>query len=248
VLFERVIQTRKQVQGPDSLETLISMGNIASLYRKSGCDEEAVNLEATISILRQKGDTQMTTAEAVHIIRSCNEEVVALLLERNHTVPLTEEVVMAAAGKSFGEGIIKLLLSQRESEVQVTERIIIAAAGNFRSGDCIVRHLPKDKVLRIPITEGLVTTAAENFLSGHGVMEELLRGEAQITEAAVRELAKSFRGKFIEYLYREEDKIRIIEREVTAAAGNVSNREVVRLLLKQDANEAVVTKVGNITS
>ena len=63
------------------------------------------------------------------------------------------------------------------------------------------------------------------------MVEELLRGEAQTTEAAVMELAESFEGKFVEYLYREEDDIRIIGREVTAAAGNVGNREVVKLLL-----------------
>ena len=65
VLFKQVIQTKKQMQGLGSLETLKSMGTLAALYRESGRNEKAVNLEVMIGILQRKGGTRMTKFEVI---------------------------------------------------------------------------------------------------------------------------------------------------------------------------------------
>ncbi|CAJ2507138.1 Uu.00g083240.m01.CDS01 [Anthostomella pinea] len=59
----------------------------------------------------------------------------ALLLDRRgDKLPVTEEVVKAAAGNWNGKQVMTLLFDQRGDEVPVTEEVVKAAARNGRNG------------------------------------------------------------------------------------------------------------------
>ena len=101
--FEQVIQARKRVQGADHPDTTSCMANLASTYRDQGHLKEAEKLEAIKDILQRKGD-DIIEEEVVKVVRSFDEEVMKLLLDRKgHGVEITEGVVTAAAGNPGAE-------------------------------------------------------------------------------------------------------------------------------------------------
>ena len=68
----------------------------------------------------------------MQIARNFDKEIMRLLLDqREGDVPITEEVVKAAAENQWsGEEIIRLLLDQKGGNVLITEGVVEAAAGN----------------------------------------------------------------------------------------------------------------------
>jgi hypothetical protein len=74
--------------------------------------------------------------QVVEIAGSFDKEVMTLLLERRGDgVPVTEEVVKAAAGnEESGEGVMTLLLKQRGDGVPIIEKAVKAVIDNKHSG------------------------------------------------------------------------------------------------------------------
>jgi hypothetical protein len=96
-----------------------------------------------------------------------------LLNRRGADVPITEEVVKAAAGNSNKE-VMMLLLDRREAEVPITEEVVKAVAGNWRSGKEVMMLLLDRRGADVQITEEVVKAAAGNVENGKEVMMLLL--------------------------------------------------------------------------
>ncbi|KAK3179011.1 hypothetical protein OEA41_001150 [Lepraria neglecta] len=248
--FKQVIQTRKRVQGEDHPDRTSSMANLASMYRDQGHLEEAEKWEAMADILRREGgDAQIMEEEVVKIARSCDKEVMKLLLDRKgDEVQITEGVVTAAAGnKSRGGEMMKLLLDRKGDEVQITESVITAAAGNKSSGGEIMKLLLDRKGTEVQITEEAVIQIV--ILFDQGIMKLLLdrKGdEVQITEGVVTAAAgnKSRGGQIMKLLLdRKGDEVQITEGVITVAAGNESRGgEIIKLLLDWKGDEVQITE------
>jgi hypothetical protein len=56
---------------------------------------------------------------------------------------------------------MKLLLEQREAEIQITEDVVKAAAGNEESGEKVMKLLLEQREAEIQITEDVVKAAAD---------------------------------------------------------------------------------------
>jgi len=206
-LFERVVQTRKEVQGADHPDTLSSMAHLESTYRDRGDFREAKKVDMMIDILVRKGDFVQITEEGVlRIMRSFDMDVMELLVERRgNEVHITEGMVRAAAGNlGSGEAVMKLLLDRKGSEVQITKEAVVQIAKSFSPET--MELLLNRKGSEVQITEGVVRAAAGNEWSGKAVMKLLVD--------------------------RKGNKVQITEGVVTAAAGNSRSGEaVIKLLL-----------------
>ncbi|CAJ2505556.1 Uu.00g129500.m01.CDS01 [Anthostomella pinea] len=132
----------------------------------------------------------------------------ALLLDqRGDEVPVTEEVVKAAAGnEENGMEVMALLLDRRGDKVSITEEVVRAAAQNRGKGKEVMALLLDRRGDEVSIIVEVVKAAARNGKNGKEVMELLLN--------------------------RRGDEVSITEEVVKAAAGNRGNgKEVMALLL-----------------
>jgi hypothetical protein len=74
-----------------------------------------------------------------------------LLLARDPNVEITEAVVTAAAGNTWGKEVMELLLA-RDSNIEITEAVVTAAGrehvGAKRSWSCCWPEIPTSRSLR----------------------------------------------------------------------------------------------------
>ncbi|KAF2732835.1 HET-domain-containing protein, partial [Polyplosphaeria fusca] len=126
-------------------------------------------------------------------------EVGKFLMRRGLEVPLSENMIKAAAGNAGnGKDIINLLLQQRGSEVKVTEGVIQAAAGNAASGKDIINLLIQQRRSEVEVTEEVIKAAAGNAASGKDVITLLLQqrgSEVKVTEEVIKAAARNKAGR-----------------------------------------------------
>jgi alkylhydroperoxidase family enzyme len=178
-----------------------------------------------------------------------SEEVMALLLDRRKDdVPITQEVVVAAAGNHKGKGIMELLLDKRGDEVQITQEVVVTAAQNKYNGKEIMALLLDKRGDKVQITQEVVIAAAQNKHNSKEIMALLLdkrRDEVQITQEVVIAAAGNYDGKgVIELLFdKRGDEVQITQEVVIAAAQNKYNsKEIMALLLDKRRDKVQITQ------
>ncbi len=237
----QVMETYKMKRGADHPSTIISMVNLASIFKNQDRWKEAEELEVQVMalLLDPQGEETVVTKKVVKAVAGrYNGKAMELVLNRRGSeITITEEVVKAAAGRYDGK-VMELLLNRRGSDITITEEVVKAAAGNSENGKEVIELLLDRRGSEITITEEVVKAAAGNSENGKEVMELLLdrRGsEITITEEVVKVAAgNSWKGKEVMELFldRRGSEITITEEVVKAAAGNPENgKEVMELLL-----------------
>jgi hypothetical protein len=195
----------------------------------------------------QNGMYNNLLQEAARQSNHNSQEIMALLLDqRGDEVPITQEVVVAAAGNRNGKDIIALLLDRRGDKIQITQEVVVAAAGN-RNGKNIIALLLDRRGDEIQITQEVVAKAAENYY-GKDIIALLLnqRGdEVPITQEVVAAAAgNDYGGKDIIALLldRRGDEIQITQEVVAAATGNLNGEDIMALLLVRRGDEVPITQ------
>lgn len=102
---------------------------------------------------------------------SSREMMVEILLARDPTIRITEDLLLAAAQRTDCSMMATLLASN--TNISITETIVNAAVSNNRCGHKLMSMLRK-KDSKIEITVELLTAAAMNAGCGEGLMETLL--------------------------------------------------------------------------
>lgn len=207
----------------------------------------AAGHEAVVKLLLANGaDVNATNTEgktALYLAARFDrhEKVTKFLLDYSDKTPITEGVIIAAAGNKYaGPEILELLLEKRGSKVQITEGVIIAAAGNETAGYDILEILLEKRGFEIQITEDVIIAAAGNEMDGFDILKLLLekRGsEVQITEGVILAAAQNeWKGYSILELLLEKrgSEVQITEGIITAAAENAwKEDDILELLLKK---------------
>jgi ankyrin repeat protein len=128
-------------------------------------------------------------------------EVGNFLMQRGLEVPLSEDMITAAAGnQAFGKDVMTLLLQQRGSEVKVTEEVIKAAAGNEAIGRDIMAFLLQQRGSEVKVTEEVIKAAAGNEASGRDVITLLFqqrRSEVEMTAVIEAVAGNGKSGKWV---------------------------------------------------
>ena len=183
-----------------------------------GGPSRSVRLAAVTSLTNQIRDNILLTEESLAFgIEFFEKELVALLLSlKRENVPITEEVVKAAARRRENGGqIMKLLLDQRDDEIKITEEVIKVAAENRENDYQTMKLLLDKRGNEIKFTEEVLKAVAGNELSS--VMKIILN--------------------------RHGDEVKITEEVVKAAAGNQKNgHQIMKLLLDKRGNEIKITE------
>jgi hypothetical protein len=169
-MFLRAIETRQQVYGVDHPDTLDNMVHLVSLYIAQE-DLGTHKLEMTQGLAtRVRENVKITQGELLEVVQLFDDRMLALLLSlRRDMVVITQEVIVAAAGKRyFGKEMMTLLLDRRGADVQITEevvKVVKAAAGNEYDGKKLMTLLLDRRGADVPITEEVVKAAAGKALS-----------------------------------------------------------------------------------
>jgi ankyrin repeat protein len=120
---------------------------------------------------RRGGQIQITEEVVKSIAQHFDARIMALLLDQqrdqNHQIPITEEVVKAAAGNEInGKAVMAFLFDRRGDRIPITEKVVKAAARNWRSGKEVMELLFDRRGDQIPITEEVVKAAVGNERQG----------------------------------------------------------------------------------
>lgn len=162
-------------------------------------------------------------------------EMLEMLLGRDPSFLITEEIATLAAGTIVVAEKLITLLRASNPKIQITEGILTAAAGNRWGGKQVIKALLSSDP-NVAITEEMMKAAAGNRWSGTQVMEELLAKDppVAITEEILKAAAANLfmAEKVLALLLSRDIKTPITEAILIAAAGNYwSGKEVVKLLV-----------------
>ncbi|TGO33471.1 hypothetical protein BHYA_0244g00080 [Botrytis hyacinthi] len=168
-LFLHLIRTRKQLQGVEHPQTLSSIADLQLHYRERRLLDGTEELEAMKNLLETgESAAQVSEKEVVEIASLSSCKAMMIILERRgDQVPITEEVVKAAAAnEKCGLDMMELLLRRREN-LSVTEEVVKAAvlratAENEWEGSDIIKLLFEKRGDQIPVTEEVLKVAAGN--------------------------------------------------------------------------------------
>jgi hypothetical protein len=243
-LLLELIKIRQRVQGIDHQDTLGSTANLASIYIDQVYRNSELEKVKASLLERIRDNVKITEIDVALIASLASKDMMALLLGlRRDNVPVTREVVNAAAGNSkSGKEVMALLLDQRGSEVKITEEVVTIAAGNHYISKEIMQLLLNQRGSEFKITEKVIRAAAWNEGSGKEVIELLLnqRGsEVKITEEVVIAAAKNrYQGKDVIaiLLSQRGSEVKITEEVVAIAAG-----KNMALLLDQRSDGIIVS-------
>lgn len=159
--LERLIETRKCVQGAHHPDTLRNTEELASTHEEEGTLVPE-KLEAITGILRR--GTPLGRERVVWIAGSLDAEVLRILFKhRGDEVEVTEDVAKAIAGNIWeGGASMDLLLDYRGDEVKITEDVLVAAAGNKRQGLAVLAILLQRRKAEVDVTERVLAAAIGN--------------------------------------------------------------------------------------
>jgi hypothetical protein len=119
--------------------------------------------------------TSQSVASFAKLAKTSDASEVDLFLRRRGLeVPLSEDMITAAAGnKENAIAVVSLLLQKRRNEFKVTTNVITAAAGNEKDGLKITKLLYRGHESEWGITEQVVKAAAANENKGLEIMKFL---------------------------------------------------------------------------
>ncbi|THV47789.1 hypothetical protein BGAL_0289g00170 [Botrytis galanthina] len=249
-LLLQVIQERKKQLGTEHLQTLSSIDVLQSVYREQGLLEGTEKLEAMKNLIETPA-TRVSEEEVVEIASLSSCKAMMLILERRGgQVPITEEVVKAAAAnKDCGIDMIKLLLRGRK-DLSITEGLIQVAVGNVPKRYDILKLLFQKSRNQIPITEEIVKRAVKtNKRESDDILEYLFEKSGNpisITEEIVKAAAGNhWRGDFIlKYLFEKSgNQFPITEEVLKAAAENERHGyNMMELFFEKKGNQFPITE------
>ncbi|RAK82841.1 HET-domain-containing protein, partial [Aspergillus costaricaensis CBS 115574] len=134
-----------------------------------------------------------------------------LLIEQGEeSLPVSEEVVKAAAGCVFGHESLELLLQCGEKSIPISEEVIKVAAGNEMHGDRILEVLFQYAEGILPMSVEMVKVAARNGISFTELLEEKLfkrEGKRLYMSEEVVKTAAQNEGSgpaLMEFLFQQE--------------------------------------------
>ncbi|RDW75280.1 hypothetical protein BP6252_06422 [Coleophoma cylindrospora] len=173
-----------------------------------------------------------TMSATVRVARYFGSKIFELLLkQRGEGVPITVDIIEAAAWNSNGDAVMKLLLDRRPDDVQITEDVIKAAARNYQKGDAIIELLLDRRPDDVQITEDVIKAAAGNTYVGDSIIKLLLDrrpDDVQITEDVIKAAAGNTQQQGI---HRRPDDVQITDDIVKAVLGNSNGKEIIKLFL-----------------
>jgi hypothetical protein len=163
---------------------------------------------------------------------------VADFLLQDSTIKITDEIMeKAAAHRSSGNTVMRLLLDRRGHEIKITNNVLQKAAANTDSGFSVMELLLDRRGDEIKITEEVMQKAAANADSGFSIMKLLLdrKGdEIKITRTVMVSAVMNWwsGADIIKFLLdRKGAEIRITRGVIRAALTNVPQRETIIHLL-----------------
>ncbi|TGO46396.1 hypothetical protein BCON_0328g00120 [Botryotinia convoluta] len=248
-LLLQVIQKRKKQLGTEHLQTLSSIDDLYSIYKEQGLLEGVEELEAMKHLLAAGENTSQISTEEVVKIASLSSKAMILLLERRRgQVPITEEVVKAAAAnESCGTDMMELLLKKRW-DLSITEGISKTVAVNKSYGTNMIKLLLRERD-DLLITEEIVQVAIGNAYEGFGILrflflerEDPILITEEILKIAAGNEVKGF-NKIQLLLEKIGDQVPITERVLRAAAGNeFHGYDIIQLLFEKRGDQILITE------
>lgn len=181
---------------------------------------------------------------------SDRSKVERFLKRRGLEVPLSEDVVKAAAAnEENGQEIMSCLLQQRGHEILLTEEVIKAALGNKKNGLKIMKFLFQERGNEMTNTGGIIKAVAADVVNGLENMKFLHQermGLWRVTEEVLEAAASNEKnGLEIIKMLRQGtwNRWEITEGVMKAAAGNEKNGlEIVKILLLEREHVQKITE------
>ncbi|KAL4947371.1 hypothetical protein BDW69DRAFT_190254 [Aspergillus filifer] len=175
--------------------------------------------------------------------RHYGPEVLEVLLDHSGDIPITEEVVIAAAGQSdTGARLMELLIKRYGQKVPITEKVIAAIATSGRTGEESVALLLKNADWDVTLTEELVGELFRHRgTHTHRVLLALCRGVARITEQATAALVEEFQPDEVAALLDQcGERVPITTTVIQAALRNWEHRDkIAHVLLTHRPNSVL---------
>ncbi|XHG03009.1 hypothetical protein AWENTII_006331 [Aspergillus wentii] len=219
------------------------LGSVAPQYKEKNC-EKAKRLHA-VSFIIDDIIIQMLEKD------NTGNHIRYLLLHRGESLPVSEDVVKAAAanGGSIGYEIMQLLLEHQGESPLVSKDVVKAAAANGGSnGHKIIQLLLEHWGESLPISKDIVKATAINRKKGYKIMQLLLEqwGEnLPVSEDVVKAAAANgYNGHEIMQLLLEYwgESLPVPEDVVKAAASNRYRHEIMQLLLEHRGESLPVSE------
>ncbi|RPB06401.1 hypothetical protein P167DRAFT_569166 [Morchella conica CCBAS932] len=271
-----MIAAAKNWHGPEALRCLLAAGGqptepvlstaVKFYQRKEPLDllldeggkvTQAVVLAAiegwkpdeTIKTLLSRGDVEITEAMIVAIVGkgAVNTELLELMLCKNGTIQITDQIMATSARTSKERDVLKFLLSKGG---KVTEDVLVAAAENHNGPQTLKFLLSKDRELQM--TESMLLAATRNT-PAKKYMDPLLHRGAKVTEAvtgAVLLAAARNRDGFeaLEFLLISGGtKVIMSETMMLDAVGGPSAKQTMELLLSVGGQTKAASRGGQVT-
>ncbi|KAL3248974.1 hypothetical protein ABHI18_011827, partial [Aspergillus niger] len=235
VMVDAAMQSlRLGIAGKRALDNVLSKGKVKGvdtnfLLSQSNVEVPKDLITVIDTALWQKHELlyawDKVLAVAVQDIEPCGLIITSILLQRlQEMLPVSEEVVKAAAANVYrGHEIMQLLFQHHGDKLPVSEEVVKAAATNDRQGHEIMQLLFQHHGDKLPVSEEVVKAAAANKFRGDQIMQLLFQ----------------YRG----------DKLPVSEEVVKAAAANDrQGREIMHLLVQHrgDKEEVVKAAAANV--
>jgi hypothetical protein len=112
----------------------------AESYIHAAAEHHNVNM--MYDLLQKSADVELTGNMILDIVKSFPEWVISLLFaQKGAEVPITENVLIAAAMNPTGANVMEFLLGYKEDGLTITEGVIAAAAANQECGEDVIELL-----------------------------------------------------------------------------------------------------------
>ncbi|KAK4146693.1 heterokaryon incompatibility protein-domain-containing protein [Dichotomopilus funicola] len=207
-------------------------------------------------LVEQCGPEILISEQVVRAVAGCLSEekpvevMQFLFQKRGDKLPITNEVVQAAAANyQFGYRVLQLLFEKRGERLPVSEQVVAAAAGNQEKAYDIVKLLFEQRGRELVISEEVAVAAADNYWHGHRLMRFLFeqRGEnLPVTERVVKTAAANTRCGYetMKVLFQHRESLHVSEEVLVEAARNPRHGyDIMRLLFERDEDLAVSENV-----
>lgn len=194
--------------------------------------------DETNKTLLSRGDVEITEAMIVAIVGkgAVNTELLELMLCKNGTIQITDQIMATSARTSKERDVLKFLLSKGG---KVTEDVLVAAAENHNGPQTLKFLLSKDREMQM--TESMLLAATRNT-PAKKYMDPLLHRGAKVTEAVMIAAAQSWSGskELLEMLLDKGGQV--TGAVLLAAARNRDGFEALEFLLISRGTKVIMSE------
>ena len=204
------------------------------------------------ALFRQRAeDLQVSEQAMISAVGFTDSSVVETFMKyKGESVPMSEQVVIAAAENPRHEVLEALFLNHQGKRPPITEKVVLAATGNHRH--IVLKTLLKYAEDRLEITEHTVIAAAGN--SDHRVLESVIKYAGKSLQIPEQAVIKAIQISFHQVLHMSKlrlllehqgDHLPISEKAMIAAAKNPLNYglQVFNLLKEHRRDTVPITQV-----